>query len=313
MTYSQLLPPVKPNEAVAVAEVILNVVQGRGWNPDLRGRLQSSLTTLRLEQLTVYPQTLVPDPGHASTYYILVSNAAGDWLLHIAPATAATTPLFPKPMLLARVRPSGEREIVVNAVDARAEVRTILQGLFPTMLPRTAGMQQIWSRAEGIQEFFDGFAKRPNLLPGLRAVVPGWALHLEILLSRWSDGYVAMLEKMTAVPGASELEPYSRFSYLAGDLADARRIANFYTELKTVRRQSFDLELDLSEHQGLDLDVLHGLLDDLKLMGVTVQGVEVSSDVHVPAFAMALQGRQIGITVAGLEPEPNAVRWHWKA
>jgi hypothetical protein len=124
---------------------------------------------------------------------------------------------------------------------------------------------------------------------------------------------VAVLEKLTALPGAEAMEPYSRFSYLVGDLKDARTIANFYTGLKSTGRQSFDFELDLSEHAGLEMDALHELLDALKLMGVVVQGLELHTGLHLPAFAMALQARQIGITAAGLEPESSAVRWHWKA
>jgi len=316
MTPSQLLPPVKPSEAVAIADLVVQLTQGRAWSTELRARLQSSLPTLKLEKLRALPQTLAPDPAHSSTFYVIVQVDEAHWLLHIAPASAATTPLFPAPILLARVRPSGEREIVVNAIPVAGNLQTIIEGLHPELIARPSSVHQLWSKAagDGNREFLSQFPKRAGLLPALRSASPGWDFYLDVLLSTWRDGFVAVLEKLTAPPSAEAAAPFSRFSFLVEDPADARGIADFEQRLKSTLHRAFDFEIDLSLHADLDIEELQLLLDNLKLLQCHVQSVELNPQLHVGAFAMALQARQIGLTLVGsgtaeLTPGP---RMHWK-
>jgi hypothetical protein len=313
MTPSQLLPPVKPSEAVAIAELILKLTQGRIWSNDIRAKLSGSLHTLHLERLTVAPSSLTPDPTHPSTYFLIVLSHGDPWLLHIAPASAATTPLFPKPLLLARVRPSGEREIVINAIPVESNLATILQGLYPGLLARPTSLHhlQSYSLNPSLSNLLKYFPKRPNLLPAIRTSRPGWQLYLPILLSTWREGFVAILEKQVEPPGATEAEPFSRFSQLVLDPSNSRTIAAFYNALKSNTKHGFDFEIDLSQHPNLDVDQLHTLLDNLKLLGVTLQSVEFSPQLHLPAFATLLQSRQIGLT-CDVEQSISGLRTHWK-
>ena len=174
MTHSQFLPPVKPSEAVVLAELIFRITQSRPWSNDLRARLASSLPTITLESITPFPLTLAPDPTHASTFFIVVHSKSGDapgyWLLHMAPASAATTPLFPNPVLLARVRPAGEREIIVNAISFEENLASILNGLHPQLLARSSSVHSIYSKAidADLAVFLEKFPKRSNLLPAIR-------------------------------------------------------------------------------------------------------------------------------------------------
>lgn len=313
MTPSQLLPPVKPSEAVAIADLVLRLVQGRPWTADLRAKLQSSLPTLRLEKLRVLPQTLAPDPTHGSTFYVIVKTGEEHWLLHFAPASAATTPLFPKPILLARVRPSGEREIVVNAIPVEGNVQTIVQGLHPNLITRPTSLHSLWSwPAEAApEEFLARVPKRAQILPAFRATESSWLPHQHILLSQWREGFVAILEKLRTPPSAAEAEPFSRFSMVVDDVADARRIANFDQALKGSLRRGFDFEIDLSGHEALEIETLQTLLDNLKLLGCAPQSVELHPRLD---FGTLLQARQMGMTLEVAAPgEAMAgLRMHWK-
>ena len=313
MTPSQLLPPVKPSEAVAIAELILKLTQGRAWSNDIRAKLSGSLPTLHLEKLTVSPLTLTPDPTHPATYFLIIQTEGDPWLLHIAPASAATTPLFPKPLLLARVRPAGEREIIINAIPVADNLGTIIQGLYPSLLARATSLHNLQSYAicPDLKDVLKSFPKRPNLLPAIRTTETNWQPYLPILLSNWREGFVAILEKQITPPSPAEAEPFSRFSQLVEDPGNPRAIADFYNTLKSNVKHGFDFEIDLSQYPNLDIDQLHTLLDNLKLLGVSIQSVELSSQLHLPAFAMLLQSRQIGLT-SDTEQSISGLRTHWK-
>ncbi len=320
MTPSQFLPPVKPSEAVVLADLIFRITQSRPWSNDLRARLASSLPTISLDSITPFPQTLAPDPTHASTFFVVVHSksgaAPGHWLLHMAPASAATTPLFPNPILLARVRPAGEREIVVNAIPFEENLAAIVNGLHPQLLARSTSVHSIHSKPVNadLTQFLRNFPKHSNLLPAIRTSTPEWQVYAPLLLSNWRDGFVAILEKLREVPTASAAEAFSRFSVIADSPFDARSIAGFHSRLKSTVKKSFDLEIDLSAHALLEAEDLHTLLDNLKLLGVGVQSVELNPGLHIPAFATLLQARHIGITLQAVEPgEPvSGLRTHWK-
>ena len=162
--------------------------------------------------------------------------------------------------------------------------------------------------------FLKNFPKRSNLLPAIRTTIPGWQVYAPLLLSNWRDGFVAILEKLREVPSASDAAPFSRFSVIVDAPFDARSIAAFHSRLKSTVKKSFDLEIDLSAHAALETDDLHTLLDNLKLLGVNVQSVELNAALHIPAFALLLQARQIGITLQADETGEaiSGLRTHWK-
>ena len=320
MNPSLLLPPVKPSEAVAIADLVFHLTQGRPWSNDICGRFASSIPTLTLQKLKPYPLTLVPDPNQPGTFFVVVLSRTPDgpshWLLHMAPASAPTTPLFPKPILLARFRPAGEREVIINAVPLEDNLPTFLRTLHPQLLARSTNIHNLWSLplTADLDGFLAHIPKRGNILPAFRSSQPGWQAYTHILLSNWRDGFVNILEGLTQVPSQEDAEPYSRFSYLVEDPQDARAIAEFHRGLKSTLQRNFDLELDLSRHPNLDIDRLHSLLDNLKLIGIPLQSIELNSTLHIPAFTMLLQARHLGLTLAAAEPgDPvNGLRTHWK-
>lgn len=322
MTPSPLLQPIKPSEAVAIADLIFRLVQGRGWSNDLRARFASSLPGLGLERLRPFPLSLAPDPEHANTFYIACSTEgrtegaedASNWLLHLSLASAPATTLFRKPTLVARMRPAGEREVIVNAIPLGEALPILIQTLNPHLLARTTGFSSIWSIPAGPleEDFLRGFPKRSNLLPGIRAKHSSWAPYEALLSAGWKDAFVYILEGLTEPPSKEAAAPFSRFAYCVQDLADPRRILNFYRALKEETGRSFDFELDLSAFSALDEDALHLLLDNLKLLGVSLQSVEINPGLHAPAFATLLQGRQLSLTLRADQPDASLPRTHWK-
>ncbi len=318
MNPSLLLPPVKPNEAVAIADLLFRMVQARPNFTDVRGRFASSIPTIALDTLTPFPQTLVPDPSQPGTYFLAVLSRREDgdshWLLHMAPSSAPTTPLFPKPILLARFRPAGEREVIINAIPLDENLATFIRTLHPHLLARATNIHNLWSLpvAAPLEGFLPHIPKRGNILPAFRSTQPSWFAYKHILLSNWRDGFVNILEGLTQIPTADDTEPYSRFSYLVDDPTDARSIAEFHRGLKSTLHRNFDLELDLSRHKSLDNETLDALLDNLKLIGVPLQSIEFHPD--LPPFTAVLEARHIGLTLRAADPgEPvSGLRTHWK-
>ncbi len=318
MNPSLLLPPVKPNEAVAIADLLFRLVQSRPNFADVRARFASSIPTIALESLTPFPQSLASDPSQPGTFFLAVLSRREDgpshWLLHMAPSSAPTTPLFPKPILLARFRPAGEREVIINAIPLDQNLATLVRTLHPQLLARASNIHNLWSLP--VTAPLDGFLtqvpKRGNTLPAFRTAQASWLAYKHLLLSTWRDGFVNILEGLTQIPSAEEAEPYSRFSYRVDNPTDARAIAEFHRGLKSILHRNFDLELDFSQHKSLEAETLDALLDNLKLIGVPLQSLEFHPD--LPPFTALLEARRLGLTLHAVDPgEPvSGLRTHWK-
>ena len=109
--------PIRPAEAAALADLIFDHAGARTLNEDLRSRLAGRAASLKLETVTPWFGTLDRDPVHPSAFYLAVDGQHGEpLLLYIAPASAPSSGYFPRSLLIARMRSSGNREIVVNAV-----------------------------------------------------------------------------------------------------------------------------------------------------------------------------------------------------
>jgi len=147
MTPVPIEQPLRPSEASALAELIFQVAEGKVLNDDLRARLNSRIGNLNLESIVPYTGSLAKDPTHVSAYYIAVDGIlhgrTTQVLLYMAPATAPFSSLFPKPLLIGRMRPGGGREIVVNAIpfdsSCHDHIRTYAEKVDRAFLPRPQG------------------------------------------------------------------------------------------------------------------------------------------------------------------------------
>lgn len=149
MTSIPLVLPLKANEAAALAELVYQQVDGKPLTDDLRNRFAARVPSLVLETFVAFPGSLQQDPIHPSTYYIAV-DATGEerprpLLLRIALASSPASGLFPGAMLIGRMRPGGEREIVINAIPFdstdHVHIRSFAEHLDRAFLPRPQGAQ----------------------------------------------------------------------------------------------------------------------------------------------------------------------------
>jgi hypothetical protein len=120
MTPSPFELPLKASEAASLADIVFQLLENRRLQEDLRNRLASRAAGLALTSIRPYWGSLQQDPVHASSYYLAVDALAAPlpqpMLLRVALASAPASGLFPKAMLIGRMRPGGGREVVVNAV-----------------------------------------------------------------------------------------------------------------------------------------------------------------------------------------------------
>lgn len=138
--------PVNPQEAAAAAEVLLQGAERERLNDDVRQRAGTRLRALRLTSFTPFPESIEQDPIHPSTFYMAADTAKGEaLLLRLARASSPASGLFPKAVLIGRVRTASGQEVVTNAIpfgpgqgDA---IRTFAEKVNPAFLPRAQGAQ----------------------------------------------------------------------------------------------------------------------------------------------------------------------------
>jgi hypothetical protein len=136
--------PLRPAEAGALAELIFEHAEGKRLNEDVRNRLAGRANQIKFESLTPYLGSLGKDPVHPSSYYVAV-DASTPLLLHIALSSAPTGSLYPKSLLIGRMRTGRGREIVINAIPFaatdRENVRKYAEQVDRAFLPRPQGPQ----------------------------------------------------------------------------------------------------------------------------------------------------------------------------
>lgn len=141
--------PLRPGEAGQLAEMISEAVGGRALTDDARTRLSGRAGTLGLKTVRPYFGSLEADPVHAGVYYLAVDGLSGDGaeplLLRMAPSAAPASGLFPKALLIGRMRAGAGGEVVINAIpfgpEERGAIEAYARELGPKFLPRAQGLK----------------------------------------------------------------------------------------------------------------------------------------------------------------------------
>jgi hypothetical protein len=154
--------PLRPSEAAELAILIFDQAERRSLNDEVRNRLAARASVLRLETVTPYFGSLERDPVHPSSYYLAVDAGQGEpLLLHLAPATAPTSSIFYKPLLIGRMRRPNGPEIVVNAVRFGASDHENLEKFVSQIgagfLPRPQGLRPAIAAASDLPSAFEAF------------------------------------------------------------------------------------------------------------------------------------------------------------
>jgi hypothetical protein len=109
--------PLRPSEASQLANLVLDQAERKPLTNDVRSRIAARGAVLNLETITPYYGSLERDPVHPSAYYLAVDSAQGEpLLLYMALATAPTSSIFYKPLLIGRTRRANGPEMVINAI-----------------------------------------------------------------------------------------------------------------------------------------------------------------------------------------------------
>ncbi len=139
--------PLKASEAAALADLIFQHAEGKTLSEDLRNRLAGRIAALGLSSITPYPGSLQRDPINSGAYYMAVDGLSSGTpqalLLHMSSAATPSTALFPKALLIGRMRPGGGREVVVSvspfASTDRDQIKTFAEQVDRDFLPRPQG------------------------------------------------------------------------------------------------------------------------------------------------------------------------------
>ena len=115
-----MVPPLKANEAAALADLVYHELEGVPLTQALRDRFAASVEQLGLQTFTAYPASLTRDPVRPSTYYMAIETPSQLMLLHIALASSPAVELFREAVPIGRMRPGGGREIVIEALPLPA-------------------------------------------------------------------------------------------------------------------------------------------------------------------------------------------------
>ena len=234
MTPVPLDLPLRPSEAAELAILIFEQAERKPLNDEVRNRLAARAAVLHLETVAPYFGSLVRDPVHPSSYYLAVDAGRGEpLLLHLAPATAPTSSIFYKPLLIGRMRRPNGPEIVVNALpfgpSDHENLEKFVSQIGAAFLPRPQGLRAAIAVSGALPAAFDAFRailKRSgkNLAAtSADPAVPGrdfyYAGLCAAIRAGWREGYSAGIQLVVGARHARPVQEtirdtagFSRFS-----------------------------------------------------------------------------------------------------
>lgn len=254
MTPVPLDLPLRPSEAAELAGLIFEAAERKPLTDDVRNRVGARAVPLRFETMTPFFGSLERDPVHHSTYYIAVDAAEGKpYLLHMALATAPTSSIFAKPILIGRMRRAGGPEIVINALSfAPADFDTLdkfATHIGTAFLPRPQGARPTIVGDPFDPALFQNFRaiwKRTNRNVAAIGVETNfkaayYAAVWAAIRAGWRDGYSA-IARVTSKDQVPEAAAFSVF--ILEDQALQGTIRQTRSALKINRPCDFELALD---------------------------------------------------------------------
>jgi hypothetical protein len=135
--------PLSASEGAAFAELVLDQLDHGRLTDDARNRFAIRASALQLSSFTIHPGSIVKDPIHPSTYYVVADARDSTILLRVALASSPSSGLFPKAVLIGRMRTVSGREVVVNAArfgpSDHDNLRTFVERVDTSFLPRPQG------------------------------------------------------------------------------------------------------------------------------------------------------------------------------
>jgi hypothetical protein len=236
--------PLRPSEAAELAILIFDQAERKALNDEVRNRLAAQAAVLRLETVAPYFGSLVRDPVHPSSYYLAVDGGRGEpLLLHLAPATAPTSSIFYKPLLIGRMRRPNGPEIVVNALpfgpSDHENLEKFVAQIGAAFLPRPQGQRPAIAVSGALPAAFEAFRailKRSGKNLAATAADPAassrdfyYAGLCAAIRAGWREGYSAGIH---LVVGAGHARP------IREAVRDAAGFTRFSTDTSSLFRET---------------------------------------------------------------------------
>jgi len=129
-----------------LAGLIFDQAEHKPLTAEVRNRIAARGSVLRLETIHPHFGSLERDPVHPSVYYLAVDGEKAEpLLLHLALASAPTSSIFYKPLLIGRMRRPNGPEMVINAIPFGAsdgdQIEKFCSRIEPAFLPRPQGLR----------------------------------------------------------------------------------------------------------------------------------------------------------------------------
>ncbi len=117
MTPSLFDLPVRTGEAAEIANLVLDTAGSKPLTDDIRQRIASRVRMLQLPNTVPYFASLERDPIHPSALYLAIDAVDHQpMLLRMASDSTPSSGIYPKSILIGRVRGPKGTELVINAI-----------------------------------------------------------------------------------------------------------------------------------------------------------------------------------------------------
>jgi hypothetical protein len=255
--------PLSASEGAAFAELVLDQLDHARLTDDARNRFAIRAAALQLSSFTIHPGSIVKDPIHPSTYYVAADARAGSILLRVALASSPSSGLFPKAVLIGRMRTVSGREVVVNAARFgpadHDNLGTFAERVDTSFLPRPQGglpaiAVQCADPVAALPVAFQAFrAVLKRVGVNVAAVHTGndyenfyYAALWAAIRSGWREGYTIGAE-IDASTDVSALAAYTKFTVLANSrsIEEVEGMYDSILQVKAARTswRKFDFEV----------------------------------------------------------------------
>lgn len=321
----QIELPVRANEAAALAEIVFQVTEGRRLTDDLRNRAAGRAEPLALETIVPYMGSLQTDPVHPNSFFVAIDAVRGGvakpYLLRLAGASAPSSGLFQKSILIGRMRPGGGREIVINALPFAPEnqdaIRTFAKEVDRMFLPRPSGAAFAVASADGDAfQAFRGIHQESGL--NAAAIQADWHTAVQrAIRAGWREGYtvpapaVRLTADLDPVAAALNSVGYTKLVLDVAEEASVAAIGALYdaavrgnaSQQWSWKRPDLEICWD-SASEPTDAAFIARLLQDLRESGRAVQcAAPKLDDTNWQAAVEAVRASGAVLRVSSSHPE----------
>jgi hypothetical protein len=294
--------PLRPAEATELANLIFDHAERKPLTDELRSRLAARAAAFKLKSITPYFGSLERDPVHPSAYYLAVDGHDSSQLLYIALATAPTSSIYHKPLLIGRMRRLNGPEVVINATPFgpadRENVETFAAHINSAFYPQPQGARSTITVEDDAPVAFAFFRAQHRRTGKNLAALAGdyhatmWAA----IRAGWRAGYTVAADYVVELYNAA----YSRFGVTV-PLTEAglKAAEDAHEQIRRARwglkiSRAFDFEL--SFHPPASAEETRAALDRLR------EGAHAPQLVGWPASReldeMAGIARQLQVTLS---------------